>query len=215
MAAIISLPESPDSLVLGGEFEKEFVVYSDDANPSFEPVSGGQLCVTSSTTGSQWCGYDEPVVVPDVSDNDFQGGQICVTSSVTKISSCGYDVVTARDIVQGDRILVTFPDPRPPAPDMQNNIPVRMAIAGSPCGNFAVQIGCEQGMYCSGYGYASAGINPTVSYALLASSQAACQSWWPQCFESGMEGHCKLRLQCRGFQSDPDERRLVEHILSR
>lgn len=71
MAAIISLPESPDSLVLGGESEKEFVVYSYDANPSFEPVSGGQLCVTSSTTGRHRRDHDEPVTVPDVSDNDY------------------------------------------------------------------------------------------------------------------------------------------------
>lgn len=62
---------------------------------------------------------------PNAYFEPIQGSQICVTSNVTKISSCGYDVVTARDIVQGDRILVTFPDPRPPAPNMQNNIPVQ------------------------------------------------------------------------------------------
>jgi hypothetical protein len=34
------------------------VIYSDDANPTFFPVSGGQLCATSSQTGTQWCGYE-------------------------------------------------------------------------------------------------------------------------------------------------------------
>jgi hypothetical protein len=33
-------------------------IVSDDADSTFFPVFGGQLCATSQRTGQQWCGYE-------------------------------------------------------------------------------------------------------------------------------------------------------------
>lgn len=85
----------------------------------------------------------------------IQGGQICVASSVTNATACDSKMVTARNVVFNDRLLVTLPEPRPPLPDMTNTVPLEIATDGTmgfPCGSLAVQIGYEEGNSCLEHG---------------------------------------------------------------
>ena len=99
---------------------------SDDANPTFFPVSGGQLCATFQQTGQQWCGYE--TVAAHVSSN--------------------YGLL----YIDCPGPTPPLPDMSTSIPlYLRNNVNRNSGSAG--CDYFAYQIGCEPGGYCLGKGF--------------------------------------------------------------
>ena len=102
------------------------VIVSEDANPTFFPASGGQLCATSQRTGQQWCGY-ETVTAHITSDSDS------LNIDCPPPSPPSPDMSTTIPL------------------NLQSNVGRTSSSAG--CNYFAYQIGCEPGNYCLGKGY--------------------------------------------------------------
>jgi hypothetical protein len=101
-------------------------IVSDDANPTFFPVSGGQLCATSQRTGQQWCGYES--VAAHVTSNQDTLNIDCPSS------------------------IPALPDMSTAIPlNLLSNVGRTSSSAG--CDYFAYQIGCQPGNYCLGKGY--------------------------------------------------------------
>jgi hypothetical protein len=98
-------------------------IVSDDANPTFFPVSGGQLCITSQNTAQQWCGY-EAVAAHVINNRD--------TLKIDCPAPASYPYM-------GSTIPLTI----------VNNV----GDSPAGCNYFAYQIGCEPGNYCIGKGY--------------------------------------------------------------
>jgi hypothetical protein len=98
-------------------------IVSDDANPTFFPVSGGTLCAVSSQTGIQWCGV-ETVTTNLISNGDTLTFTCPAPAKPPDMSN-------------------TIP--------LQINSNVNPSPA--PCSYFAYQIGCEPGNFCLGRGY--------------------------------------------------------------
>ena len=102
------------------------VLYSDDANPTFFPVSGGQLCAMSSQTGTQWCGYE----------------------TVAAHLLANFDTLNI-DCPDG---IPNPPDMSTTIP-LYLNSNVGQSSSTASCNYFAYQIGCEPGNFCLGKGY--------------------------------------------------------------
>jgi hypothetical protein len=101
-------------------------IVSDDANPTFFPVSGGQLCATSQRTGQQWCGYE------------------IVTTHITS----NFDILN----IDCPSLIPASPDMSTAIPlYLRNNVDRTSSSSG--CNYFAYQIGCQPGNYCLGKGY--------------------------------------------------------------
>jgi hypothetical protein len=95
-------------------------ILSDDANPTFFLVSGGQMCITSQNTAQQWCGYE--AVAAHVTSNRDTLEIDCPT-----LASSSY-------------MGATIPL------NIRNNVP----DGSTGCTYFAYQIGCEPGNFCLG-----------------------------------------------------------------
>jgi hypothetical protein len=101
-------------------------IVSDDANPTFLPVSGGQVCATSQRTGQQWCGY-ETVAAHVTSNADYL------------YIDCPSSIPSPPDM----SIAIPL--------NLLNNVGRTSSSTG--CNYFGYQIGCEPGNYCLGKGY--------------------------------------------------------------
>jgi hypothetical protein len=100
----------------------------------------------------------------DITFEFIAGGPVCVYDN-DGTPTCGDPTVPAHGTGRSDAIYVECSEPRPPKPDMQSTIPIRLTVVKC---TIAVQIGCEQGSYCSGFAYQYADLRePDIDYPLL------------------------------------------------
>jgi hypothetical protein len=123
-AVIATQPQvSGDRLLFTSSYVGGLSIVSDDANPTFLAVSGGQMCIISQHTGQQWCGYG--TVEVHVTSNHDNLNVDCPT-------------------------LASSPDMSATIP---LSIEVNIFDDEKECDYFAYQIGCEPGNFCLGQGY--------------------------------------------------------------
>jgi hypothetical protein len=157
-------------------------IVSDDANPTFFPVSGGQLCATSKQTGQQWCGYES--VAAHVTSNQDTLNIDCPSS------------------------IPAPPDMSTTIPlNLLSNVGRTSSSAG--CGYFAYQIGCQPGNYCLGKGYENnqrENDNLNLQYPLLSpgarlrvrQTNTARTQWWVTLQDSVSGSSASVYTQMQG-----------------
>jgi hypothetical protein len=130
-AVIATQPQvSVDTMIFTNWSSAKLTIVSDNANPTFFPISGGTLCATSQQTGQQWCGVE----------------------TVTTHHASNFDTLSLN--------CSAPPQPPDMSNTIElgihNNFVDRFdgfAPGSAVCNHFAYQIGCEPGNFCLGRGY--------------------------------------------------------------